>query len=126
MSQCNKANAGYGHKLVRSGLEGARSGREAFLHGGALAPYLSTSVRNALRPAAFGMCLGLLGGYPGKRDQTRNRALVFGLLGGAIGFCFGLVWESRQLTLSVASAALENIEKVRDEHWLEKHPIDYA
>lgn len=126
MSRCNKANAGYGRKLVSSGVEGARSGREAFLHGGALAPFLSTSLRNALKPAALGMCLGLLGGHSGKRDQTTSRALAFGLLGSAIGFGFGLVWESRQLTLSVATAALENIEKVRDEHWLEKHPIDYA
>jgi len=26
----------------------------------------------------------------------------------------------------VADGALRNIDKARDEHWLEKHPIDYA
>jgi hypothetical protein len=28
--------------------------------------------------------------------------------------------------VSAASSALKNIGKVRDEHWLAKHPIDYA
>jgi hypothetical protein len=122
----SKATAGYGRKLVSSGLEGARSGREAFLHGGALAPFLSTSFQNALKPAAVGLCLGVLGTYPAKRFHSRSRAVGFGLLGGVIGFGLGFVWESRQLAASVASAVFGNIEKVRDEHWLEKHPIDFA
>jgi len=48
------------------------------------------------------------------------------LLGGVIGFGLGVAWESRHLAVSVASAVFGNLEKVRDEHWLEKHPIDYA
>jgi len=52
--------------------------------------------------------------------------LVYGFLGGAIGFGAGLLWESRLLTASVACGALRNIDRVRDEHWLERHPIDYA
>jgi hypothetical protein len=52
--------------------------------------------------------------------------LAFGLLGGAIGFGAGVAWESRRLTASVAGSALRNIGRVRDEHWLTKHPIDYA
>jgi hypothetical protein len=54
------------------------------------------------------------------------RALTYGLLGGAVGLCAGLVWESRRLTASVAGSALKNIGQVRDERWLAKHPIDYA
>jgi len=127
MSLCDwsKATVGYGRKLVSSGLEGARSGREAFLHGGAPAPF-STSIHYALKPAAVGFCLGLLGSYPRNRFQPRNRTVAFGLLGGVVGFGLGLVWESRRLAASVASAVFGNIERVRDEHWLEKHPIDYA
>jgi hypothetical protein len=30
------------------------------------------------------------------------------------------------LAASVAFGALRNIDRVRDEHWLERHPIDYA
>jgi hypothetical protein len=51
---------------------------------------------------------------------------VFGLLGGAIGFGAGIAWENRRLAASAASGALRNIGRVRDEHWLERHPIDYA
>jgi hypothetical protein len=48
------------------------------------------------------------------------------LLGGVIGFGAAVAWESRRLSASVAGGALKNIERVRDEHWLTKHPIDYA
>ncbi|MGC1646193.1 MAG: hypothetical protein WA741_10220 [Candidatus Sulfotelmatobacter sp.] len=79
-----------------------------------------------MKPAALGACIGLLSGYPACRQKSVVRALTYGLLGGAVGLCAGLVWESRRLTASVAGSALKNIGKVRDERWLAKHPIDYA
>jgi len=124
LREWSRSNADYGRRLVSSGLEGARSGREAFLHGGALAPYVSTSFRSALGPAAIGLCLGVLGSCPKGRSQTR--AVGFALVGGVIGFAVGMAWQTRRLAASVASAVRESIERVRDEHWLEKHPIDYA
>jgi hypothetical protein len=120
------SNVDYGRKLLNSGLEGARSGEEEFLEGRPLAPFLNDSVRQALRPAAIGACIGLLGSYPGNRQMSAGRALAYGLLGGAIGFGVGVAWESRRLTASVASGALKNIGRVRDEHWFEQNPIDYA
>ena len=122
----SKSNADYGRRLLDSGLEGARSGEEAFLNGELLTPFLGESVRSALKPAALGACIGVLGSYPGYRQKSIARALAFGLLGGAIGLGAGLAWESRCLTASVAGSALRNIGRVRDEHWLTKHPIDYA
>jgi hypothetical protein len=122
----SKSNADYGRRLLDSGIEGARSGEEAFLNGKSLTPFLSESVRNALRPAAVGACLGLLGSRPGYREKSIARALVYGLLGGAIGLGAGVAWESRRLTASVADGAFRNMGRVRDEHWLTKHPIDYA
>jgi hypothetical protein len=116
----------YGRKVLNSGLEGARSGREAFLDGRPLPPFLSESVRNAFKPAAIGVCIGVLGGCPGNRPKSIGRVLAFGLLGGAIGFGAGVVRENRRLAASVAGGALRNIDRVRDEHWLERHPIDYA
>jgi len=124
--QWSKANADYGRKLLDSGLEGARSGEEAFLNGEPLTPFLSDSVRSALKPAALGACLGVLGSCPGCREKSIIRTLIYGLLGGAIGLGAGIVWESRRLTASVAGSAFRNIGRVRDEHWLTKHPIDYA
>ncbi len=126
LREWSKANADYSRKLFVSGVEGARSGRATFLHGEALTPYLGESVRRALKPAALGAYLGVLGSYPGSRQKSVGRALVFGLLGGAIGLGAGFAWESRRLTASAAGGALRNIGKVRDEHWWAKHPIDYA
>ena len=120
------SNVDYGRKLLNSGLEGARSGEEEFLDGKPLAPFLNDSARQALRPAAIGACIGLLGSYPGNRHMSAGRALAYGLLGGAIGLGVGVAWESRRLTASVASGALKNIGRVRDDHWFEQNPIDYA
>lgn len=125
LAQWSKAEVEYGRKVLDSGLEGARSGREAFFEGRSVTPFLTQSVRNALKPAAIGACIGVLSSCP-ERRRSAFRAIGCGLLGGAIGFAAGLLWESRQLTVSMASGALRNIGKTRDEHWFERHPIDYA
>lgn len=119
----SKSSADYGRKLLDSGIEGARSGEEAFLDGEPLTPFLSESVRSALKPAALGACIGFLGSV---REKSIARTFVYGLLGGIIGLGAGVAWKSRRLTSSVADSAWRNMGKVRDEHWLAKHPIDYA
>lgn len=126
LREWSKSNAEYGEKLVNSGIEGARSGGEAFLNGEPLSPFLGESVRSALRPAALGVCLGVLGSSPASRRKSLGRVLVFGLLGGAVGFCAGVLWENRRLVASAAGGAFRNIGKVRDEQWLIRNPIDYA
>jgi hypothetical protein len=120
------ASADYGRQLLDSGIEGARSGQQAFLEGKSLTPFLGESTRSALKHSALGAFIGIVSGYPASRQKSVTRALAYGLLGGAIGLCAGLVWESRRLTASVAGSALKNIGRVRDERWLVKHPIDYA
>jgi hypothetical protein len=126
LRQWSRSSADYGRRLLDSGIEGARSGRESFLNGESLTPFLSESVRSAVTPAVLGACLGVLGSCPGYRQKSTTRALAFGLLGGAIGLSLGLAWESRRLTASAAGGALRSIGRVRDERWLAKHPIDYA
>jgi len=128
MEAHKRSNSGveYGRKLLKSGLEGARSGREAFLNGRPFAPFLMESAGSALAPAAIGACLGVLGGRSCIRHKSPGKTLVCGLLGGVIGFGIGVAWEGRSLTASVAASALRNMGGVRDVHWLEKHPIDYA
>jgi len=121
-----KSNVDYGRRLVDSGLEGARSGQEEFLNGEPLTPFLGKTVRGALRPAAVGMGVGLLVGYPISRKKSMAGTLLFGLVGGAIGLGLGLAWENRRLSASVAGGALKSIGKVRDEKWLSKNPINYA
>ncbi len=116
----------YGRRVLNSGVEGACSGRETFLNGRSLTPFLGEAARNALTTAGVGACVGMLSGYRGNRRRSIGRILGFGLLGSLIGFASGVAWESRDLTASVAANALRDIGRVSDEHWLEKHPIDYA
>jgi hypothetical protein len=121
-----KSNVDYGKRLVDSGIEGARSGQDDFLNGEPLAPYLGESVKGAILPAAIGVCVGVLAGYPIWRRKSKTVTLAYGLLGGAIGLTTGMAWKSRHLSASVAGSAMKNIGKVRDQQWLTKHPIDYA
>ena len=116
----------YAERLVNSGLQGARAGRDLFLHGRALAPYLNHSALIALGPAALGACLGVMGSHPPSRRSSAAKAFAYGVLGGAVGFGVAVVWESRRLAASVASGVANSIARARDEHWLERHPIDYA
>jgi hypothetical protein len=37
-----------------------------------------------------------------------------------------MAWESRYLARSIGRSALRGMERAREEHWLENHPIDYA
>jgi hypothetical protein len=46
--------------------------------------------------------------------------------GGAIGFAAGFTWKTRDLTASMARSAMKEMGTVRDEHWIEKHPVDYG
>jgi hypothetical protein len=126
LREWSKSEVDYGRKVVGSGLEGARLGRDAFLNGRSLTPFLNESFRKALGPAAIGACIGALGSTFGNGKRSIGRTLLFGLLGGAIGFGTGVAWESRRLTASAAREGFRNIHKVSDEHWLEKHPVAYA
>ena len=125
LREWSESEVEYGRKVLNSGLAGARTGRETFLNGKPLTPFLSEAVRSASVPAAVGALVGVLA------SQTRNqhsacKAIVFGFLGWTIGLGLGTAWQSRGLTACATSAALRNIGRVRDEHWLERHPIDYA
>jgi hypothetical protein len=126
LREWSKSSVDYGRKLMDSAVDGARVGEDRFLREEALAPFLGESARRALTPAIVGACLGLLGGCLGKERHSMTRTLADGLLGGAIGFGAGIIWENRQITASVVSGAWESIGKTRDEHWFEKNPIDYA
>lgn len=126
LRQWSSSNLHYGRKLLDSGLEGARSGEQAFLGGARLSPFLNRSVRIALAPAALGACLGFFGSRPGSRHRSAARVVTCGVLGCIVGFGAGVAWGNRRLAASIASGAMRNIGRVRDEHWLDRHPIDYA
>lgn len=119
-------NVGYGRRLVSSAIKGARTGEGRYLGTRPSAPNLGTFAKRSLSPAVLGVFMGACCGYVGSRRRSATKALVFGCLGGAIGFSGGIAWGSRRLTASVASGVRKSIRETRDEHWLEKNPIDYA
>ena len=123
----SKAEVDYGLKLLNSGIEGALSAQREFLHGRPLDPMLHESARHAWFPAAVGACIGIMASASGTgRPRSAAKIFAFAILGGAIGFTAGVAWETRRLTATAASGAFNNVNKVRDDHWFEKHPIDYA
>lgn len=125
--QWSQSEVEYGRKVLNSGLAGARTGQEAFLNGKPLTPFLGKAVRCASTPAAVGILVGVLGSFAGRNQyKCPKRTLVLGLVGGAVGLGMSIAWQSRRLTAYAANGALRNIGRVRDEHWLETHPIDYA
>jgi len=125
LMEWSKSNVDYGRKLMDSAVEGAREGETDFLRDESLGPYLERSALRAIAPTIIGACVGLLSGYLADK-RSRNRTVLYGLLGGAIGFSAGVLWENRNLTASVASGAWKRINKPRDERWFEQNPIDYA
>jgi len=126
VAEWSKSEVEYGRRVLNSGLEGVRSGQDAYLHGRPITPFLRDSFRKALVPAAAGACLGMLAACPKHGNRSVAKILTSGLFGGLIGLTAGVVWQTRFLATSVAGGALARIDKVRDEHWLERNPIDYA
>jgi len=116
----------YGRELLKSGVAGLNDGREAHLHGRPLSDVLSESARASLGLATLGACAGLLRYYLPARRGRLVQTLACGLLGGAFGFLAGFGWQTRELAESMTRSAAKEMGTVRDQHWLDQHPIDYA
>jgi hypothetical protein len=115
----------YGRALMNSGLSGLRSGRVAHLQGQPLHGVLSESARGALGLAVIGTCAALVGSCVAGRRRGA-KAVGYGVAGSMIGLAVALAWKTRELTASMGRSALKEMSTVRDQHWLQKHPIDYA
>ncbi|MFZ0312972.1 MAG: hypothetical protein WAL85_09720 [Candidatus Korobacteraceae bacterium] len=115
----------YGRRLVKAGISGIRTGRENFDPQRAAA-LVSNSAEESLKLAAAGACLGILPALLMRRRSRLVSALVLGAAGGAIGFCAGFSWKTRKLTSTLAHSAAREVRRVKDEHWLDRNPIDYA
>ena len=126
VQQSLRSNLRYGQHLVESGMSGLSSGRQAHLNGQPLSDALGRAARASLGLAVFGTCAGLLRySFPARRDRI-SKAITCGVAGGAMGLLAGLAWKTRDLTGSMTRAAAKQMGAVRDEHWLDRHPIDYA
>jgi hypothetical protein len=115
----------YGRKLVNAGIAGIRSGRENFNPQRASA-LVTSSAEESLKLAVMGACLAVLPACLMRRRPRVSTALILGAAGSALGFCAGFSWKTRKLTSSLAHSAAREVRRVKDEHWLETNPIDYA
>ena len=112
----------YTRNLIGAGLDGITSARKEML-GGVFTPAWKSA---AWAPAALGAAIGALSTCFDKDRRSVSRAAIGGLVGSALGFSGGMAWASRRFTGTAAKRALRSVNRVRDAHWLEKNPIDYA
>lgn len=112
----------YLKRLVGAGLDGISSARREF-DGSLFAPASQAVVWT---PTAIGAAVGMLGTrWIGNRKSPSNVAMG-GLVGGAFGAAAAVAWASRGFAGIAARKAVLQVNAVRDAHWLETHPIDYA
>ena len=126
VKEWSKSRVGYGRQLVRSTVDGVRTGESEFRQEGRLSPYLDKAAGRSLGPAALGIAIGACCGCIGSDRRSTAKMLAGSILGGLIGFSGAMLWETRQLTACVGFNVKRSVQLTRDQHWLEEHPIDYA
>lgn len=115
----------YGRKLVNAGISGIRQSPRT-LDGETVSSLVADSARDSLKLAVAGACLGLLPAWLAGRRPRLSNVIAFGALGSVLGFAAGFTWKTRKVTSSLAHSAARELHRAGDEHWLERHPIDYA
>ena len=116
----------YGGKLANAGLTGIRTGQQTAFPDQAVSAFVLDSLRDSLALAAVAACVGLLRPCLTRRHNRLPRALAGGAVGSALGLCAGFAWKTRAATSGIVHSARKEMDRVRDEHWLEMNPITYA
>jgi hypothetical protein len=104
----------YTQKLLKAAIAGICSG-EAL----ALSESPAALILKCVPGALAGKCVDAL--VFKRRDRT-SRTVACVTLGGLAA----LVWSTRTTTRAMARSAAQEIGKIRDEHWLDRNPINYA
>jgi hypothetical protein len=102
----------YTHKLLKAAIAGICNGE-------ALSDSPASLILKCLPGALAGKCVDAL--VFKRRDRT-SRTVACVTLGGLAS----LVWSTRKSTRAMARSAAQEIGKIRDEHWLDMNPINYA
>jgi hypothetical protein len=117
-----KSRLHYGEALVHAGVSGLRKGRHSQVKSIEISAALTRSALASLGLAAI--CT--LAGLSRSRRRSISRTLAYGVAGSVLGFAAGLTWGTRHLTAGMARSAMKEIGALRDEHWIEKHPVNYG
>lgn len=104
--------------LIHAGMDGAVTAEKT-----TIVP--QTLIGSVLTATAIGAGAGA-GVALLNEKRSKYEVAIKSLIGGVVGLGCGLAWASRGYTGSIARGAKRKIDVVRDAHWLEKHPIDYA
>jgi hypothetical protein len=115
----------YGRKLIHAGVTGLRTGHTEFSPEKAHA-LVTRSAGESARMAMAGACLGVVPACLLARRSRATNTMVFGVIGGVLGFVAGFSWKTRSLSSTLADSAIKEVRRAKDEHWLERNPIDYA
>ncbi|HET9698194.1 MAG TPA: hypothetical protein VFP40_15070 [Terriglobales bacterium] len=111
----------YGRELVHAGIDGLRVGDR--LTSQVQEACVARLARKSLWAAALGGSVAfVLCGVIVKREHRLTPVLACG----AGAFCADFLWRTRLVRSKMMECAEKEIEKVRDQHWLASHPIDYA
>ncbi|MGH7867129.1 MAG: hypothetical protein ACREP9_05695 [Candidatus Dormibacteraceae bacterium] len=119
LQQTTTARASYAIGLLRAGFDGISSvPRETGMQ--------SALMRPAWAPLAIGAILGASTVSLNRNRRSTHHVALGGLIGCALGMGCDVVWRLRRPMEDLARNAVQRINSVRDAHWLEQNPIDYA
>jgi hypothetical protein len=120
------SEVGYGAELIRSAIVGGRSARDKALAPKSASLVLAHFARTSLPWAVIGASMSILALYSRSKCRSLRSAVGFGLTGAVIGFSANMALRTWPITAKTLHGALRNLNTVRDAHWLEKNPINYA
>ena len=112
----------YGRELLHAGMDGIRAG-ERLMVSSDVQRQIANSARQSLGADVVGGSLAVVVCRLIDRRKVRL-APVFAC--GTAAFCADFLWRTRNISSNVIGCAEKEISKVRDQHWLESNPIDYA
>ena len=121
-----KSNIAYGQELVESGVEGANEARKATLKAPETVDMVTAAAQESWQGATIGVLAGAIFGVLTDDRKPLRGVITGGLLGAVAGFAGSFAWKTRPLTSSMVHGASKRIGTVRNQHWLEKNPINYG
>jgi hypothetical protein len=111
----------YGRELLHAGIDGIKAGERLSLRSPDV--HIAKSAGQSLVAAAVGGTVALI---LCKVTDRRRRVLQTMVACGTAAFCADFICRTRNVSSKMIECAEKEIGKVRDQHWLESNPIDYA